>query len=44
MVRKGWAGSPPADDTEARKRIVDAAVRSVEDRGKKTASRGSRWP
>src|SRR6186997_3246035 len=33
MVRKGWAGSPPADDTEARKRIVDAAVRSVEDRG-----------
>jgi AcrR family transcriptional regulator len=33
MGRKGWAGSPPADDTEARKRIVDAAVRSVERRG-----------
>jgi AcrR family transcriptional regulator len=31
--RKGWAGSPPADDLEARKRIVDAAVRSVEQRG-----------
>jgi AcrR family transcriptional regulator len=33
MGRKGWAGSPPADDVEARKRIVDAAVRSVELRG-----------
>ena len=33
MGRKGWAGSPPADDAEARKRIVDAAVRSVEQRG-----------
>jgi AcrR family transcriptional regulator len=33
MGRKGWAGSPPADDLEARKRIVDAAVRSVERRG-----------
>lgn len=33
MGRKGWAGSPPADDLEARKRIVDAAVRSVEQRG-----------
>jgi AcrR family transcriptional regulator len=33
MGRKGWAGSPPADDVEARKRIVDAAVRSVEERG-----------
>ena len=33
MGRKGWAGSPPADDAEARKRIVDAAVRSVEERG-----------
>ena len=33
MGRKGWAGSPPADDVEARKRIVDAAVRSVEHRG-----------
>jgi AcrR family transcriptional regulator len=33
MGRKGWAGSPPADDAEARKRIIDAAVRSVEQRG-----------
>jgi AcrR family transcriptional regulator len=33
MGRKGWAGSPPADDDEARKRIVDAAVRCVERRG-----------
>jgi AcrR family transcriptional regulator len=33
MGRKGWAGSPPADDAEARKRIVDAGVRSVEQRG-----------
>jgi AcrR family transcriptional regulator len=33
MGRKGWGGSPPADDAEARKRIVDAAVRSVELRG-----------
>jgi AcrR family transcriptional regulator len=33
MGRKGWAGSPPADDAEARKRIVDAAVRSVAERG-----------
>ncbi len=33
MGRKGWAGSPPADDAEARKRIVDAALRLVEQRG-----------
>jgi len=33
MGRKGWAGEPPADDAEARKRIVEAAVRSVEQRG-----------
>jgi AcrR family transcriptional regulator len=30
MGRKGWAGSPPADDIEAAKRIVDAAIRCVE--------------
>ena len=33
MGRKGWAGSPPADDREARKRIVDAAIASIERRG-----------
>lgn len=33
MARKGWGGSPPADDTEARKRIVDAALRLVDRRG-----------
>lgn len=26
MGRKGWRGAPPADDAEARKRIVEAAV------------------
>jgi AcrR family transcriptional regulator len=33
MGRKGWGGAPPADDDEARKRIVDAAIRSLERRG-----------
>lgn len=33
MGRKGWAGSPPTDDAEARKRIVDAALRLVDRRG-----------
>jgi len=33
MGRKGWAGSPPTDDTEARKRIIDTALRLVERRG-----------
>ena len=33
MGRKGWAGSPPADDAEARKRIIDAALRLVDRRG-----------
>ena len=33
MGRKGWAGSPPADDAEARKRIIDAASRLVDRRG-----------
>ena len=33
MGRKGWAGSPPADDAEARTRIVDAAMRAIERRG-----------
>ena len=33
MGRKGWGGAPPADDEEARKRIVDAAIGSMERRG-----------
>lgn len=33
MGRKGWAGLPPADDAEARKRIIDATLRIVDDRG-----------
>jgi AcrR family transcriptional regulator len=33
MGRKGWGGAPPADDDEARKRIIDAAIRSLERRG-----------
>lgn len=33
MARKGWGGSPPADDAEARKRIIDTALRLVERRG-----------
>lgn len=31
--RKGWGGAPPADDDEARKRIIDAAVASIGRRG-----------
>jgi AcrR family transcriptional regulator len=33
MGRKGWAGSPPADDAEARKRIIDTTLRIVDRRG-----------
>lgn len=33
MGRKGWAGAPPADDAEARKRITDAALAAVEKHG-----------
>ena len=33
MGRKGWAGIPPTDDAEARKRIIDAALRLVDRRG-----------
>ena len=36
MGRKGWAGSPPADDAEARKRIIDATLRCD-----RTARRGA---
>ncbi|QZT64194.1 TetR/AcrR family transcriptional regulator [Mycolicibacterium austroafricanum] len=33
MGRKGWRGAPPADDGEARQRILDAALASIERRG-----------
>ena len=33
MGRKGWAGAPPADDEDARKRIIDATLRIVDRRG-----------
>jgi AcrR family transcriptional regulator len=33
MTRRGWAGAPPADDDEARTRIIEATIRSVELRG-----------
>jgi AcrR family transcriptional regulator len=33
MGRKGWGGAPPADDAEARKRIVDATSVLVDPRG-----------
>ncbi|WP_099022214.1 TetR/AcrR family transcriptional regulator [Mycolicibacterium palauense] len=33
MGRRGWRGAPPADDTEARRRVVEAAIAAVERRG-----------
>jgi len=33
MGRKGWAGSPPTDDGEARKRIIDTTLRLVDRHG-----------
>jgi AcrR family transcriptional regulator len=33
MARKGWRGTPPDDDAEARKRIIDATLKCVERRG-----------
>jgi AcrR family transcriptional regulator len=33
MGRKGWAGIPPTDDDEARKRIIDAALELVDRHG-----------
>jgi AcrR family transcriptional regulator len=33
LGRKGWSGAPPADDGEARKRIVDATLRCIERHG-----------
>jgi AcrR family transcriptional regulator len=38
MGRKGWGGAPPADDEEARNRIIDAAIRSMERRGPQQTS------
>ncbi|WP_216911100.1 TetR/AcrR family transcriptional regulator [Nocardia noduli] len=33
MGRKGWGGQPPDDDNDARKRILDAALRCIEIHG-----------
>ncbi len=33
MGRKGWGGAPPADDAEARKRIIDATQTMIDERG-----------
>lgn len=33
MGRKGWAGAPPADDDEARKRILDTALACIAEYG-----------
>jgi AcrR family transcriptional regulator len=33
MARRGWRGTPPVDDDEARKRIIDATLNCVERRG-----------
>lgn len=33
MGRKGWAGTPPGDDAEARKRIVDVTLSCIERHG-----------
>lgn len=38
MRRHGWAGSPPADDDEARLRIIEAATRCVDRQGAMQAS------
>ncbi len=38
MRTHGWAGNPPADDTEARQRILDAATRCVDREGAMGAS------
>ena len=38
MRRHGWAGSPPADEAEARQRILDAAERCVDRHGAMQAS------
>ena len=33
MGRRGWGGTPPADDDDARKKIIHAAIRCVERSG-----------
>ena len=33
MRNRGWQGSPPADDDEARSRIIDAAMRCIDRHG-----------
>lgn len=33
MGRKGWGGTPPVDDAEARKRIIDATQTMIDERG-----------
>ncbi len=33
LGRRGWGGSPPTDDSDARQRILDAAVRCIERSG-----------
>lgn len=38
MRTHGWAGSPPANDAEARQRILDAATRCVDRQGAMAAS------
>lgn len=38
MRRHGWSGAPPADDAEARQRIIDAAIRCVDRKGAMQAS------
>ena len=40
MGRKGWGGAAPADDDEARKRIVDTTLRVMDRRGAQTTVAG----
>jgi AcrR family transcriptional regulator len=38
--RKAWGGSPPADDTEARRRLIEVARACIEEYGYERASLG----
>lgn len=40
MRRSAWAGTPPTDETEARQRLLDAAVRCVQRHGPEKTSLG----
>lgn len=40
MRRSSWAGTPPTDETEARQRLMDAAVRCVQRHGLQKTSLG----